>query len=610
MASGKSSSVWVDSVGIECGGTRTTAVGVSKQGRVIQRQEFSPGNLQLLTDSQLQQLFEDIALSFGSPRCLGIGMAGLRRPLDRRRVRTALGSVWPESRIYITNDLETILSAIPEPEGHPYSRVLLVAGTGSCCLGRRSDGVEVKVGGWGHHLGDQLGAYGIGIGAIRELVRDLDRTGKVSSLLRRVLTSLGLKHADDLIGWSAKATKSEIGALAPFIFSAWKRGHPIGLKTIEGVVDGWIEDAGACIKRIGGGGTSQFILSGGCFTRQAKFAGVIEARLQQRFPQCQVVRAGEVGAEGAAELGRRLGRRGSVASKGLSLSSKEIVPKSTKMSPTEKRNPRSKQLDRISIRKGIELMIREDATLPKAILEEAFEIERVVRWVARSLASGGRLFYFGAGTSGRLGVLDASECPPTFRTERHLVQGIIAGGRTALWESIEGAEDSVELGASEVRRLKVTAADVVVGIAASGRTPFVWGSLVAARALKAKTALVCFNPYLEFAQGTKPDALICPKIGPEILTGSTRLKSGTATKMILNMITTLAMVKLGKVIQNLMIDLNPSNEKLRDRAVRIVVELTGCANEVALHALEAEAWVVKKAFQRVQSLVRKGGRRS
>jgi N-acetylmuramic acid 6-phosphate etherase len=610
MASGKNSGVVVDSVGIECGGTRTTVVGVSKQGRVIQRHEYSTGNLQLLTDSQLQQLFKDIALSFGSPRCLGIGMAGLRGPLDRRRVRAALGSVWPETRTYITNDLETILAAIPEPEGHSYSRVLLVAGTGSCCLGRCSDGVEVKVGGWGHHLGDQLGAYGIGIEAIRELVRDLDRTGKMSSLLRRVVASLGLKHADDLIGWSAKATKSEIGALAPFIFSAWKRGHPIGKKTIEGVVEGWIEDAGTCLKRIGGGATVQFILSGGCFSRQAKFAGLVAAGLQQRYPQCQMVRAGEVGAEGAADLGKRLGKRSSVASKGASLPSNEIVPKSVRMSPTEQRNPRSRQLDSLSIRKAIELMIREDATLPKAILEEASEIERVVRWVARSLTSGGRLFYFGAGTSGRLGVLDASECPPTFRTERHLVQGIIAGGRTALWESIEGAEDSVELGAAEVRRLKVTSADVVVGIAASGRTPFVWGSLVAAKALKAKTVLVCFNPHLEFARGTKPDALICPKIGPEILTGSTRLKSGTATKMILNMITTLAMVRLGKVIQNLMIDLNPSNEKLRDRAVRIIVELTGCANEVALNALEAEAWVVKKAFQRAQSSARKEGTRS
>ena len=610
MASGKSSGVRVDSVGIECGGTRTTVVGVSKQGNVIRRQEYSAGNLQLLTDSQLQLLFQDIGQTFESPRCLGIGMAGLRLPADRRRVRAVLGSVWPESRIYVTNDLETILAAVPEPEEDPHSRVLLVAGTGSCCLGRRSDGVQVKVGGWGHYLGDQLGAYGIGIGAIRELVRDLDRTGKTSSLLRRVLVSLDLKRADDLIGWSAKAAKSEVGALAPLIFSAWKRGHPIARQVIEAVVEGWIEDSGACLKRIGNGGAIQFILSGGCFSRQAKFAEVIEASLRQCFPRCQVVRAGGVGAEGAAELGRRLGRRRSISSKESSLSSRDIVPTSSKMSPTEKRNPRSKQLDRISIRKGIELMIREDATLPKAILEEASEIERVVRWVAKSLASGGRLFYFGAGTSGRLGVLDASECPPTFRTERHLVQGIIAGGRTALWESIEGAEDSVELGASELRRLRVTAADVVVGIAASGRTPFVWGSLVAAKAMKAKTVLVCFNPYLEFARGTKPDALICPKIGPEILTGSTRLKSGTATKMILNMITTLAMVRLGKVIQNLMIDLNPSNEKLRDRAVRIVVELTGCTNEAALSALEAESWVVKKAFQRVQSLARKGGKRS
>ena len=612
MAKGKKSGERVDSVGIECGGTRTTVVGMSNLGQVIQRESFSAGNLQLLSEVQLRDLFANIRESFDVPQSIGIGMAGLRSVADRRRVRDAMKRVWPKAKHYVTNDLETILSAVPEPEASSFARVLLVAGTGSCCLGRHSNGKEVKVGGWGHHLGDQIGAYGIGIAAIRELLRELDRTGKASALLNRVLGFLALKNPNALISWSATAKKSEVAALAPLIFAVWKRRQRIGVKTIEAVIEDWVEDAAACLDRIGGGVAVQFILSGGCFANQLKFAEIVEARLRKRFPRSEVVRAGSVGAEGAARLGMRLGRRGSSHTKeAVSFGSLgEIVPKSKKMSPTERRNPRSNSLDKISIRKAIELMVREDAGLPKAILNEASEIERVVRWVARSLGDGGRLFYFGAGTSGRLGVLDASECPPTFRTERHLVQGVIARGRTALWESIEGAEDSVELGASEVKRLKVTSSDVVVGIAASGRTPFVWGSLVAAKAVKAKTVLICFNPYLEFARGTKPDAVICPQIGPEILTGSTRLKSGTATKMVLNMITTLAMVKLGKVIQNLMIDLNPSNEKLRDRAVRIVVELTGCPAEHALEALKAEAWDVKKAFQRVQNAARTRVRRN
>lgn len=257
-------------------------------------------------------------------------------------------------------------------------------------------------------------------------------------------------------------------------------------------------------------------------------------------------------------------------------------------------------LDKLPLRAAIELMLSEDAKIPKAILAERGKIERVVRMIAQAFRHGGRLFYVGAGTSGRLGVLDASECPPTFRAEPEMVQGIIAGGAEALWRAVEGAEDDPAAGARAVQFRGVGRRDVVVGIAASGRTPFVWGALAEAKRRGAKTALLSFNPFLKIPRGEHPDAVIAPNVGPEILTGSTRLKAGTATKLILNIFTTLAMARIGKVMGNLMVDLKPSNSKLRDRAVRIVRELKGVDEAAARAALEKSGWVIRKACARLK----------
>jgi N-acetylmuramic acid 6-phosphate etherase len=230
---------------------------------------------------------------------------------------------------------------------------------------------------------------------------------------------------------------------------------------------------------------------------------------------------------------------------------------------------------------------------------EAPRIERVIRAAARAFRSGGRLFYVGAGTSGRLGVLDASECPPTFGTPPDMVQGIIAGGQPALWRSVEGAEDEAAAGERAVELRGVGRRDVVIGIAASGTTPFVWGALRKAKARGATTVLVCFNPHLSIPRPLRPTVTIAPNLGPELLTGSTRLKAGTATKLLLNLFTTLAMVRIGKVKSNLMIGLHPSNAKLRDRAVRIVQDLTGAPYPAAQQALLHSAWRIKGAVARL-----------
>jgi len=241
-------------------------------------------------------------------------------------------------------------------------------------------------------------------------------------------------------------------------------------------------------------------------------------------------------------------------------------------------------------------MLSEEAATPRKLLAERHVIERAIRAIVRAFRRGGRLFYVGAGTSGRLGVLDASECPPTFRTDLNMVQGIIAGGRPALERSVEGAEDDPAAGAHEIRTRQVRARDVVIGIAASGTTPFVWGALREAKRRRATTILLCFNPYLQIPRPLRPTIIIAPNLGPELLTGSTRLKAGTATKLLLNTFTTLAMVRLGKVRSNLMIDLLPSNAKLRQRAVRVVQQLTSAEPSAAQAALERCGWVIAKAM--------------
>ena len=241
---------------------------------------------------------------------------------------------------------------------------------------------------------------------------------------------------------------------------------------------------------------------------------------------------------------------------------------------TEQRNPNSTALDLKSTREIVRLFNEEDRKAVAAVEAETDAIAQTVEIIVAAFRRGGRLFYIGAGTSGRLGVLDASECPPTFSTDPGLVQGIIAGGDVALRRAVEGEEDKPERGAAAIRERQLTPRDVLIGIASSGRTPYVIGALKEARAIGATTICLCCVPPPDELKAFV-DHFITPIVGPEILTGSTRLKAGTATKLVLNMLTTIAMVKIGKTYDNLMVDVHASNTKLIDRSIRIVRDVTG-----------------------------------
>ncbi|XID95961.1 N-acetylmuramic acid 6-phosphate etherase [Paenibacillaceae bacterium WGS1546] len=261
---------------------------------------------------------------------------------------------------------------------------------------------------------------------------------------------------------------------------------------------------------------------------------------------------------------------------------------------TEMNNPATASIDEIGTRDMLILMNEEDRRVPSSVREEIDAIADAVDLLYGALKAGGRMFYVGAGSSGRLGVLDASECPPTYGTDPELVQAYIAGGDTALRTAVEGCEDDADSGALLIREKGVRAGDVVVGITASGSTPYVLGAIRQARENGAATIGIVTNRNSRL--GELSDIIIAPVVGPEVISGSTRLKSGTAQKLVLNMLTTGVMIKLGKVYNNLMVDLKASNSKLYDRSIRIVREVTGVSEALAAETLQKADLHVKTAI--------------
>ena len=575
-------------LGIEGGGTRTTALLADARGREIQRAIFGPGNVRLLDDRALGRLLRQVAKQFESPDAIGLGLAGARHAKDRARVQAEVAKVWKATPCRVTHDLEIALAGFNAKE----TAVLVLSGTGSCCFGKAAEGRTVKMGGWGHILGDKGSGFEIGLRALKAVVFYFDRDGTWSRLGESLLTATGTNEPDDLIDWVAAADKNAVAALAPEVFAAAKKRDRIARDILEGAAGMLAKDAVNCaVKLAQKNKPVHFVLAGGVLRSQPAFARKVRQAICERWPQATVQVQKHEGVWGAIELAKNL----------LKDTAQSITPSTRTLRPpthipaTEQRNPRSMELDQLSLPEAVNLMLKEEQRAAKAVRTEGKTIARLAGWVAKALADGGRLFYVGAGTSGRLGVLDASECPPTFRARPEQVQGIIAGGPRALTEAIEGAEDDADAGGRAIQFRGVTQKDVVIGIAASGNTPFVWGALKTAAQRGARTALICFNPTLK-RRAKVPHLILAPDIGPEVLTGSTRLKAGTATKLILNCITTLAMVRLGKVAGNLMVDVDPKNEKLRDRAIRIVMTLSEVDATTAQAALAKHGWMVQRAL--------------
>lgn len=573
-------------LGVEGGGTKTAWVLVERASdglRVVDQGKLPPSNFRLTSADRLRSIFRQLPQEVDR---VGIFLAGCGSD-DRRSLRSLCAEIWPKAKVVAGSDRDSGLAAgLGRGDG-----IVVNAGTGASVTGRRGDRIE-KAGGWGHILGDAGGGYFLSVQALRLILREYDLHRGEAQFTADILRALLLNSRDELVRWAQNADKMEIATMAPIVFEAATKGDENALKIIEegtGVLSEYTEAVATRLHLL----APKVILLGGLFQRDSAYTHAFRRKLKKNMPDARVAMSEQSPELGAAWLAAELEEPAA-----LSIQSSGARMENLASALTEQRNPRSACLEKLSAQELVELFIEEEKFVEEALRKAAASVARGVEMVASALRKEGRLFYVGAGSSGRLGVLDASEIPPTFGASPETVQGIIAGGVNALHHSVEGAEDDGGAGALAVDERGVNPADIVCGISASGRTPFVLGALAAAKKRGAQTILLTCNPAPPRGEGI--DLEIDLETGPEILTGSTRLKAGTATKIALNILSTGAMVALGRVRGNLMIDLAASNEKLRDRAARLVAELGKCDYAEALERLQKNGWNLRATLDQAQ----------
>ena len=593
-------------LGVEGGGTKTawvlveTLTGADVPGcefRVIDQGKLPPSNFRLTTSERLRLILAELPKQID---VAGVFLAGCATEEDRRLLEQMCLEVWPNAKIVTGSDRDSgLAAALDHGDG-----IVVNAGSGSSVTGRRGDRIE-RAGGWGHILGDAGGGYFLSIQALRLILREHDLHQSEMQFTAKILHALSLNNFDELVRWVQTADKMDIAMLAPVVFEAATEGDARMMEIIEEgarVLCEYTEAVASRLHLL----APKVVLMGGLFYRDSLYTHTFRRRLKKNLPDARVATAARAPELGAAWLATEAGDHAAFHPK-PSQSEIDILAAAL----TEQRNPRSENLEKMSAQELVEVFVEEEKLVQDALRNATAALVGAIQIVTGSLRNGGRLFYVGAGSSGRIGVLDASEIPPTFGAPRDLVQGVIAGGAMALYQSVEGAEDEESAGALALDERRIKGRDVVIGITASGRTPFVLGALARAKSLGAKTILLACNPDCSHRHVAGPsdspqgrsysdlDLLITLAVGPELLTGSTRLKAGTATKVALNIISTGAMIALGKVRGNLMIDLHATSTKLRDRAVRVLAELAQCDYESARNLLEANDWDLRAALEKL-----------
>jgi N-acetylmuramic acid 6-phosphate etherase len=583
-------------LGIEGGGTQTTwALFVAD--RITARGEAGPGNTLLLSDSSLERLFREIRRNAGARiEAIGAAFAGCQLAAEQARVEKMLRRVWPQARsVRVIEDTgSALVAAFGKGPG-----IVVIAGTGSNIAGQKSPGAPIeKAGGWGHLFSDRGSAYDLARRGLECAFDRYDADKKISILAREYLTATGRTSMEELVPFIlGDAGKTAVARWARCVFSAAQKGDRDARRLLDEAVMALAQRVVVVARRLKLK-HPQVALVGGLFQNQPGYRSRFQRALKRICPDARAFLLTVPGTVGAARLAglEELPRQEKSAPKKDAIAEPARLAAFAQAS-TEQRNPRSRGLDRLSISQLVDLFIREERHVEKALAAQSQAITRAATLVAKQLGRGGRLFYVGAGTSGRLGVVDASEMPPTFNAPPEQVQAIIAGGPAAVFRSQEGAEDARGPGAAELQARRLTSRDVVCGIAASGQTPFVLGALEFARRKGAGTILLSCNPKRSLR--VPVDAAIDLATGPELVTGSTRLKAGTATKLVLNMLSTIAMIRLGRVQDNLMINVQATNDKLRARAVRLVQALTQSTDVAAQAALEAQSWCVTAAVEQL-----------
>jgi N-acetylmuramic acid 6-phosphate etherase len=573
-------------LGVEGGGTKTGWVLVErddKELRILAQGRLPPANFRLETPDRLRAIFRELPREIDRA---GIFLAGCGTSEDRQSLLRLCAEIWPNTKIVTGSDRESgLAAALQHGDG-----IVVSAGSGSSVTGRRGDKIE-NAGGWGHILGDTGGGYFLSIQALRLILREYDLRRGEMQFTAKILHALSLNNLDELVRWAQTADKMEIAMLTPVVFEAAASGDARVMEIIEKgaqVLSEYTEAVASRLHLL----APKVMLLGGLFQRDSIYTHAFRRRLKKNLPDARVATAERAPEVGAAWLAAEINDHVTFQSK---LPEDEIDNLAAAL--TEQRNPRSENLEKLNPRELAELFVEEERFVQDALRGAIVDLARAIEIVSESLGNGGRLFYVGAGSSGRIGILDASEIPPTFGASPELVQGLIAGGATAIHRSVEGAEDEKGAGALAIDQRGVRGVDVVIGITASGRTPYVLGALARAKSIDAKTVLLTCNPAN--LQTGIADLVINLAVGPEIVTGSTRLKAGTATKIALNIISTGAMVGLGKVHGNLMIDLHASNSKLRDRATRLVAQLSESDYDSARQQLEANDWNLRTVVAKI-----------
>ncbi|HEV3392626.1 MAG TPA: N-acetylmuramic acid 6-phosphate etherase [Chthoniobacterales bacterium] len=571
-------------LGVEGGGTKTSWVLVERCGsdlQMLDQGKLPPANLRLATPDELRAMFRELPREITRA---GIFLAGCGTEEDRQSLTRLCAEIWPQAKIVVGSDRDSgLAAALGSGDG-----IVVNAGSGSSVTGRRDKRIE-NAGGWGHILGDAGGGYFLSLQALRLILREYDLHRGEVQFTTKVLRALSLNNLDEVVRWAQTADKMEVAMLTPVVFEAAAGGDARVMEIIEEGARVLCEYTEAVATRLHVL-APKVVLLGGLFQRDSIYNHAFRRRLKKALPDARVANSERAPEFGAAWLAAELQSWPEIQAKPAPKKIDDLAA-----ALTEQRNPRSENLEKMSARDLVKLFVDEERFVGEALRSVTDDLARAIELAVDSLSKGGRLFYVGAGTSGRLGVLDASEIPPTFGASPELVQGIIAGGATALHRSVEGAEDESSSGALAIDRRGIKDVDIVIGITASGRTPFVLGALGRAKSLGAKTILLSCNPAGE--NKLNVDLAIDLAVGPEILTGSTRLKAGTATKIALNIISTGAMVALGKVRGNLMIDLNTSSAKLRDRAARMVAELAQCDYNSARAQLESSGWDLRAVLK-------------
>jgi N-acetylmuramic acid 6-phosphate etherase len=575
-------------IGVDGGATKTVGV-LTEEENVLARCVVGPTNPSVVGESgclgALRNLLEDLSRDNPVDRVQAIwmGIAGVRTRADLALMRRVCETLGAADKTRVSDDtLLALVSAGLEKCG-----IAVVAGTGSCVTGVNPQGDRLIAGGVGHLLGDEGSGYAVVVEALRAAARAGQNRGPQTLLLPRFIERLGVGDSDEMVRWATGVSVSDLASLAGLVFNCAEEGDPVaeeiignGAKHLAGLARHaaaqlGLEDAPPGV-----------VLYGGMLEHFPSYFDRVRDEIATLLPNATVVRPAVEGAVAAARLARQ-SVRGETPSC-------DVAGELPRLPITETRNWRSEEIDRLSTLEMLDVINLEDHKVAPAVKQVLESVARAVDVAAEALKAGGRVIYVGAGTSGRIGMLDAVECPPTFGIPPETVQAILAGGDSAAKTAAEGAEDDTEEGAREVARREVVRDDVVVGIAASGTTPFVKGALGEARKRGAATVLVaCNRPGSGFAEA---DIVINPVAGPEVITGSTRMKAATATKMVLNMISTAVMVKLGKVYGNLMVDVQARSSKLVRRACKIISDIAGVNDEEASELLELAGGDVKVAI--------------